>query len=785
MTFKGYFNSWRLYIKTLWLRYEHRAMQGLFVLSALYCIGLIADTCFPPTSTQIEYSQIVSDRDDNILYPFLTSDDKWRMMTELDEITPELSKAIIYKEDKYFYLHYGINPFAIIRAVVNNLVYGKRTSGASTITMQVARLLSPKERTYLNKFGEIFRAVQLEWHYSKAEILQLYLNLVPYGSNIEGVKSASVLFFDKQPNHLSLAEITALAIIPNRPTSWQIGKNNEELITARNKWLQRFGKARLFSKTAIEDAMIEPLDAGRLDAPKYAPHFAIRMKDKYPNQPIIKTNLRFNIQKKVETLTANYIKRIYYQRIRNAAVLVLNNRTHEIEAYIGSADFDNTEDGGQVDGVKSIRSPGSTLKPYLYALAFDKGLVTPKMKISDVPINFSGYTPVNFDNVFNGSVTIETALAYSLNIPAVKTLNDLGVSYFTDQLAQAGFTQIKADRNKMGLSLALGGCGVRLEELTNLYSAFANKGLQYNMRWLKADADTASQRLMSEQSAFIFTDALTKISRPDLPKNMESSKNLPKIAWKTGTSYGRKDAWSIGYNANYTIGVWVGNFSGEGVPELGGATIATPLLFDIFNSIDYSSGNDWFAPPDEIDYRWVCSESGLLPQPDCTKTVMDYYLPMTTGNKMCQHQKTFPVSADSSFSYCTNCMPETGYKMKSYPLYPPEIVAYYESEGIPYEKLPPHNPQCDRLFSGTAPYITSPQNGQEYLLDPTDNSQIALTCNTANDVLLVYWYVNDEYLQPILPTGKLFFVPKPGRNKITCVDDKGRKEQIYITAKYL
>ncbi|OWY23195.1 penicillin-binding protein 1C [Sphingobacteriales bacterium TSM_CSS] len=758
----------------------------LFAACALYCMALFADMLLPPQSTKVEYSQIITDKEDNILYAFLTRDDKWRMMTELNEITPELRKAIVFKEDKYFYFHYGINPVAIVRAAVNNMAYGKRTSGASTITMQVARLLQPKKRTYGNKTIEILRALQLEWHYSKLQILQLYLNLVPYGSNIEGVKSASVLYFNKMPNHLSLAEITALSIIPNRPTSLQIGKNNAQLTEARNKWLQRFARARLFTKDAIDDALLEPFNAGRLEAPKLAPHFAWRMKDMFPDMPIVKTNLRYNTQLKTETMVSNYIKRLYYQHIRNAAVVVLNNRTMEVEAYVGSADFLNTEDGGQVDGVKALRSPGSALKPYLYALAFDKGVVTPKLKVSDVPSNFSGYTPVNFDGTYNGSVTIEDALAYSLNIPAVKVLNELGVNYFVDQLSKAGFGQVQADRSKMGLSLALGGCGVRLEELVKLYAAFANKGLFYPVRWLKNEpADTGSVRLFSEQAAYVITENLTRISRPDLPKSIESSKSLPKIAWKTGTSYGRKDAWSIGYNANYTIGVWVGNFSGEGVPELGGAVTATPLLFEIFNTVNYSPGSDWFAPPENLEYRWVCSETGLLPQPDCNNRVMDYYLPMISTNKMCHHQQEVFVSADSSFTYCTACLPETGYKKKKYPLYPPEIVAFYEQQGIPYEKIPPHNPNCDRLFSGNAPRITSPVNGLEYLLDPLDNTELMLTCNTSNDVQLVHWYINELYLQPAPPTGKLFFTPKPGRNKITCVDDKGRKEQIWITAKFL
>lgn len=766
------------------LRHKERV---LFVLCVLYCVALVSDMFFPPTTTGVEYSQIVTDKDDNILYAFLTTDDKWRMMTELGEITPELRKAIVYKEDKYFYFHYGVNPFAIVRAAFNNIVYRKRTSGASTITMQVARLLEPKRRSYANKIIEICRALQLEWHYSKLEILQLYLNLVPYGGNIEGVKSASVLYFNKMPNHLSLAEITALSIIPNRPTSLQMGKNNADLVAARNKWLQRFDRARLFNKEDIADALLEPLNAERMEAPKLAPHFAWRMKEKYPNTPIIKTNLRYNTQLKVERMVSNYIKRLYYQHIRNAAVVVLNNRTLEVEAYVGSADFDNPDDGGQVDGVKAVRSPGSTLKPFLYALSFDKGIITPKLKVSDVPSNFSGYAPVNYDGTYNGSVTIEDALAYSLNIPAVKVLNELGVSYFVEQLTNAGFEQVQTDRSKMGLSVILGGCGVRLEELTKLYAAFANKGLYKHINWLKSDvnADTVSKRLFSEPAAYIITENLTQISRPDLPKSIESSKSLPKIAWKTGTSYGRKDAWSIGYNANYTIGVWVGNFSGEGVPELGGATTATPLLFEIFNTVNYSPNNDWFAPPEGLEYRWVCSESGLLPQPDCTNRVMDYYLPAISGNKLCHHQKDVFVSADSSFSYCTSCLPELGYKKKKYPVYPPEIVAFYEQEGIPYEKIPPHNPNCDRLFSGEAPHITSPVNGLEYLLDPLDNTELMLTCNTSNDVQLVYWYVNGQYQEPAAPTGKLFFTPRPGRNTVTCVDDKGRKEEIWVTVKFL
>ncbi len=753
----------------------------LLFFPALFILNLLF-----PLQVNVPYSQIVTDKKGNIIHAYLSHDDKWRMMTELDEITPQLQKAIIFKEDKYFYQHFGINPIAISRALFKNITKQKRTSGASTITMQVARLLAPKNRTYSNKINEMFRALQLEWYYSKDEILQLYLNLVPYGGNIEGVKSASVLFFDKAPNNLSLAEITALSIIPNRPTSLRLGKHNTAILTERNKWLNRFKTAQIFDDTAISDALEEALNAKRKDAPKMAPHFSYRMKQKYPNSPIIKTNLLLNKQRKVEQLVGNYIKRLYSQRIRNAAVMVINNRTHEVEAYVGSADFFNSEDAGQVDGIKAIRAPGSTLKPFLYALAFDQGLITPKFIISDVPVNYSGYSPVNYDKKYNGNVSIEHALANSLNVPPVKILQKLGSDVFVEQLVNIGFKRIKKDRQQLGLSVILGGCGVRLEELTLLYSSFANEGYLHSFQWLQSDSiNTQQTQILSPSAAFVVTDILTQLTRPDLPTNYESSKYLPKIAWKTGTSYGRRDAWSIGYNANYTIGVWVGNFSGEGVPVLNGADTATPLLFDIFNSVDYASPSEWFISPKELEFRWVCSASGLPPSEACKNQVMDYYLPLVSPTKTCKHLKKTYVSPDDQHSYCTSCLPPVGYKTKYFPVYSPEIVALYEKERIHYEKIPPHNPRCERLFTGDVPRIISPVDGLEYIIDKADNDQLMLTCNVANDVDKVFWYINDQFYQAAGTSDNLFFSPKKGKNKITCVDDKGRKKNIFVVVKFL
>jgi len=353
---------------------------------------------FYPLATNVDYATIVTDKDDQVLHAYLSNDEKWRMKTELYEISPTLKKAILHKEDKYFYQHFGVNPFAITRAIANNLVKGKRTSGASTITMQVARLLKPKPRTYKNKLIEVFRALQLELAYTKDEILQLYLNLVPYGGNIEGVKAAALIYFNKAPNHLSLAEITTLSIIPNRPTSLRPGKNDTYLIQERNKWLQRFKEDNLFAPDFIDDALEEAFLAHRYSIPKKAPHLVRKLVNEQPKVHLIKSTLNASLQGSVEDIVKNYTRKLKNYNIQNAAVLVVNNTNSEVVAYIGSADFYNDEDGGQVNGIEAIRSPGSTLKPLIYAMGFDKGNISPKLKVEDLPVDFSGYSPTNYSD---------------------------------------------------------------------------------------------------------------------------------------------------------------------------------------------------------------------------------------------------------------------------------------------------------------------------------------------------------------------------------------------------
>ncbi|MDP4260950.1 MAG: penicillin-binding protein 1C [Bacteroidota bacterium] len=753
---------------------------GIGIL-ALFLLFLLLNLIFP-LHDKIEYSTIVTDNKGEVVNAYLTSDQKWRMKTELDEISPLLRKTIIAKEDKYFYSHPGINPFAIARAFFKNIFRMKTTSGASTITMQVARALEPRKRNILSKIIEMFRAFQLEWKYSKDEILQMYLNLVPYGGNIEGVKSASQLYFRKNPDHLSLAEITALSIIPNRPSSLVMGKTNDKIMGERNRWLKKFAADKVFTEKEIEDALAEPLTASRGVMPHYIPHLAYKLKK--PGS-LVRTNIDLNTQLKTEKLVEDYTRTQRLRNIKNAAIVVIDNKTHKVITYVGSSDFRDTIDGGQVNGANAVREPGSTLKPLLYATCFDEGLLTPKTVITDVAVNYQGYAPENYDQKFNGYVTVEYALEHSLNIPAVKSLKLLGHEKLIRKLIQCNFRQIQKDQRKLGLSMILGGCGATLEEMTGLFSVFANNGDYIAPSYTQDDTNHHSLNIASPAAVYMINEILSKVNRPDFPLNWSATEHMPKIAWKTGTSYGKRDAWSIGYNKNYTVGVWVGNFSGVGSADLSGANVATPLLFKIFNTIDYDSDEEWFTQPKDCDIRQVCSETGLTPSEHCTDLTTDYFIPLISSTKACDNWQEIMISPDEKISYCKSCAPQSGYKKKWYKIIEPDMQAWLEDNRIAYTKIPPHNPDCEVIFKGNAPFITFPVNGSEYLINKKSPEPLQLTCKTANDVSKVYWYINNKFYKASNAGEKQFFVPDEGAVKISCTDDKGRNRDIKIMVKYV
>ncbi|MCC3158143.1 penicillin-binding protein 1C [Hymenobacter sp. 15J16-1T3B] len=815
-------------------------------------------------------SPVVLAADGSVLHAYLSPDQKWRLPAGLHDITPALRRALVAKEDRWFYWHPGVNPVALVKSAGRNVLGRGRRSGASTITMQVARLLEPKERTVGGKLQEMLRALQLEAYYSKDEILQLYLNLVPYGSNVEGVKSAALLYYGQPPHYLSLAQTVTLTIVPNNPTGLAPGRHNAALLAARNRWLRRLGAEGVFPAPDVENALHEPLLARRRPAPRLAPHLARRLvQDMYraagrpadhlaaafrPSSPLaarralladagIRSALVRTAQAKAEDLTRQYVRRLAPLGITQAAVLVVDNRTRAVQAYVGSADFLDGRAQGQVDGIRAVRSPGSTLKPFLYAVAMDRGLVTPKRVLPDVPTNFGGFRPENFDKHCQGEVTLERALAFSLNIPAVHVLQQVGVGEFAGQLRRAGFRTVARQAPQLGLSTILGGCGASLEELVGLYSALANEGVYGPLRFTAGAApQTANEpantaagptpaaveaahrkasgaaslptptfsslrtknpgtrsasvtsagevRLVSESAAYLVTDILSQLVRPDLPVGHENALRLPHIAWKTGTSYGRRDAWSIGYNRHYTIGVWVGNFTGQGAPALTGTDVATPLLFDLFNALSYNDGAEWYAPPAGLDFRLVCPVSGQVPGEFCPDQVMDYFLPGLSDVRRCEHQQEVFVAADGAVSYCRACLPAAGYRRVLYPNFAPEVLAFKAAQGLPHALRPPHNPACTLVRAADAapdqaPRILSPTPNAEYVLDARDSQQLQLRCAAWSDVRLVYWYANDQFVRAAAPTEAVFIRPAAGPLKISCADDHGRNTNVQVLVERL
>jgi penicillin-binding protein 1C len=649
--------------------------------------------------------------------------------------------------------------------------------------MQVARMMEKRPRNFWSKIVECFRSFQLEWKYSKKEILQMYLNLAPYGGNIEGVKSASVIYFNKMPDHLSLAEITALSIIPNRPVSLVLGRNNDLIVQERNRWLRKFARDKYFTKKEIEDALNEPLTAIRRAVPFHAPHLAYRLRKRMGIENI-RTHIDLNTQKKTEQMVFDYIHSLYLKNIKNGSVVIVDNETHRVITYVGSADFKDTSDAGQVNGAMAIRQPGSTLKPLLYGLCIDEGLLTPKRMMNDVSTHFGGgYMPENYDKKFNGYVTLEYALDHSLNIPAVKALQQLGVEKLVNKLSDCNFAQVQKDRNKLGLSMILGGCGATLEELTGLYASCANNGVFVQPSYCTLDSSAKRVTVMSAEANFMIAEMLGKVNRPDFPLSWESSVHLPRIAWKTGTSYGRRDAWSIGFNKKYTVGVWIGNFNGEGAPDLSGANVATPLLFRIFNTINYDADQEWFTAPATLQQRKVCSVTGMPVNEFCTDQVLDYFIPLHSATVLCNHKQEVQVDEKETISYCKTCLPTSGYKTKWYKMTPPEMQRFFDENQIVYDKVPPHNPQCEWVFTEGVPVITSPRGGNEYYISKTSPEPLQLSCETATDVSRVYWYINNKLYKTAQPKEKIFFTPAEGPVKISCADDKGRNQNIWVTVK--
>lgn len=729
-------------------------------------------------------STLIFSKDQQLLRITLAPDDMFRIPIQADEISPTLKKAVLAYEDHYFYWHPGINFYALGRALIANIKAGEIVQGGSTITMQLARMMNPKPRTVKNKLFEMVRAMQLELHHSKQEILTFYFNQAPYGGNLVGVSAASYFYFKKNPKHLSLGEAALLAAIPNNPNGLRPDLNSEAARHAREKVLNILRQRGKITAAEMEEALSETIPSARFDLPFEIPHLATTLLEKYPQKNRLYTTIDLRVQKLAERLLKDFLRPLQKRNIHNGAVVILKNQTHDVLALVGSVDFFDVKIDGQVNGALASRSPGSALKPFVYAQGIEHGIISPQGILYDVPVEYSGYKPVNYDDTFHGVVTVEEALTRSLNVPAVNLYAQLGEDGIYSFLKEAGISTLPNAKDYYGLSLILGGCGVTLLELTNLYTGLANGGKFKPYRLLSEEEIFEEEQVLSEGTCYIISEMLSQVRRPELPASWEYSVNMPKVAWKTGTSYGHRDAWSIGYTPNYTIGVWVGNFDATGVPELIGAEVAAPILFSLFNAVEKFSENRWFVQPETVKRRQVCAISGMVRSEFCAAVKDELFLPGLSPAQQCNiHQQIF-VDKKTGKRLCSSCRRGRDYSEKIVEQWPPEIATWMVRHGFPLDEIPEHFPDCPKILAGKKPIILSPTEDTAYKLRSSVDKKyqkILLDATVSNDTKKIYWFYDGRLVSADVPTKKVFIVPEAGKHRVICSDDLGRSSMVEFT----
>lgn len=590
-----------------WRRRSAHAAASL----ALACTGLLVlDRVFPlPLPDQQSSSVIVTAADGTPLRAFAGDNGVWRYPITVDEVSPRYVEALVGYEDRWFWRHPGVNPVALARAAWQWLGSGHIVSGGSTLTMQVARILEPQRRSPLGKLRQILRAVQLELHFSKREILTLYLNHAPFGGTIEGVEAASWAYLGKPAKSLSHAEAALLAVLPQSPSRLRPDRHNAAAKLARDKLLRRMATQKVWARQEVLEAMIEPVVSRRMTAPMLAPLLSERLRLAHPGETRIRSGVDANLQRVLEERVAAYFSRLPERS--SAALLVVDNRTLEARAYVGSLEFAEQSSLGHVDMVRATRSPGSTLKPFLYGLAIDDGLIHSESLLVDAPQSFGDYRPANFDPKFNGPVAASDALRLSLNVPAVDLLDRLGPARFAARLEHAGLELKLPEGARPNLSIILGGTGVSLEQLVGAYSALQREGLAGEIRY-RSDRPGNDRRLLSPGAAWIIRDVLERRARSGGGEDAFDPGSRARVAWKTGTSYGFRDAWALGSTAEYTVGVWVGRPDGTPMPGQYGAITALPLLFEVVDSLPRTgAGASRRAPPATVRKVQVCWPLGL------------------------------------------------------------------------------------------------------------------------------------------------------------------------------
>lgn len=747
----------------------------------------------------IEFSRTYLDKNDELLQVFLTKDEKYRIYKPIYKYPDEFLELLLLQEDKYFYSHKGINLGSICRAFWETYVKKSRRIGASTITMQVAKL---KYKLYTKnisgKIKQIFKALYLEMCYSKDEILQAYLNLAPCGGNIEGFESASWYYFSKDIEKLNLSENIMLCVLPQNPIKRAPTelKTPTELIDARKVLF------KTWSTNHPQDVEYEVFMDMQMSVeckfPNEARHFTEMLKgfqesQEQENSKIIKpvkTTIDLKLQKKCEELLKSYINQNENFGVKNGAVLLVDWTNMNVVANIGSANYYSEEINGFVNATTSKRSPGSTLKPFIYALALDQGKIHYRTMLKDTPQNFSEYSPDNYGSVFKGPVQAWFALSDSRNIPAIYLNRQIKERNLYDFLVESGVSEMKPTGH-YGLSIVLGTCEVTMLELARMYGTLINDGIQYELNYTPFVGHREGKRLLTEESSFIVLKMLEENAPPykNVPKEI---KNIP-IPYKTGTSIGFKDAWSVGFYDRYMIVVWIGNFNGQGNNSFLGRKMAAPLLFDIAYSILTDTPKKELLPqkqhPEKCKQISVCSVSGAIPNEDCPDTELSWFIPGVSPIEKCKIHRR--INIDTRTGYRTDETEDENKYVKSVvrEFWPSDLQILFEQAGLPRilpPEYPPEEVKFDYSETGFAPEIISPLAHTEYVFRGNDTSRnkIILSAVADADATELMWFYDSKFIGRSKPNEVIEWDVVPGEYELMVTDQKGRSDSIHVSVIY-
>jgi len=760
------------------------AVGGLVLLVGLGLWALWTAFPFPLAALSPAPATVVMARNGVPLRFYLAPDESWRFPVHLGEVAPILKQVVVAAEDRHFRRHPGVDPLALVRAVWSNLLAGHVVSGGSTITMQLARLADPRPRTLGAKCIEAFRALQLERRLSKDAILEAYCNLAPYGGNLVGVGAASYFYFGKTPDRLSLAEAALLAVLPRSPVRLDPVRHPRAAKAVRDRLLTELARRRLVTEAAAREAMAAPLPGALRRPPFVAPHFCELARSQAGQAARVVTTLDPAAQQAVANILRGRSSWLRGLGIGSVAAVVLDPSTREVLAMVGGTDFFGDTRFGQINGATIRRSPGSALKPFLYALAMDQGRIYPQSLLLDIPTGFAGYTPKNYDGLYLGRVTAEQALVTSRNVPAVRLLDAVGTGPFLDLLRRGGLATLDKPAAHYGLSLVLGGGEVTLLSLVDLYADLASLGEHRPPRLLLGPprSGDAATRLFSPEACALVTEILTKLERPDLPTSWERALAVPAVAWKTGTSYGHRDAWAVGYSAGKVIGVWVGNMDGTPVKGISGAVHAGPILFELFRAVEEHGSRLAMPPGLNLAEVEVCAESRQLPGPHCPHRLKVQIIPGRTRLGPCPIHGQILVDAHTGLRLTGDCLLTHPARPLTVARYPAELVSWWRASGISFEEPPDPAPGCGAP-AGEGPHIVSPSPATPYKLRrdaPAAFQQIALTADAPAGSRRLTWYVDGELTAQGNPGARLFWQPTPGTHRLVVADDHGRSDAVTV-----